>query len=135
MHPILAAEAVTEHTLHLRENRRALRQMARKVVLWGATDDDTRFQSTLHDLSRRGLRIRSTTNIPCGQVITLDGEPGADLGAIQCRVVRVRVIDTEERPHFEYGLHLVEESRDHGYRWFLHFCYGSVTPVTQKALV
>ena len=69
MHPILAAEAVTEHTMQLRENRRALRQMARRVVLWGTADGKRRFQSTLHDLSRRGLRIRSETNIASAAAI------------------------------------------------------------------
>src|SRR5438034_669274 len=91
MHPILAAEAVTEHTLQLQEHRRALRQMARRVKLRAITQDANHFQATLQDLSRRGLRIRSEANVPCGETITIDTEINAGLEAMECRIVRVQV--------------------------------------------
>ena len=127
MHPILAAEAVTEHTLQLRENRRALRQMARRVVLYGTTQSERQFQATLQDLSRRGQRIRSETNIPCGETITIQAGSGAGLPAIECRIVRVQVINVDGRERFEYGLQIAQASRDQGHRWFLYFCYGGIT--------
>ncbi len=127
MHPILAAEAVTEHTLQLRENRRALRQMARRVSLTITMQGGGQVQATLHDLSRRGLRVRSGTNIPCGETIEVGDESSIGLDPLGCRIVRVQVVGVEGRDIFEYGLQIVPASRDHGHRWFLHFCFGGIT--------
>jgi hypothetical protein len=127
MHPILAAEAVTEHTLQRPENRRALRQLARRVEISGTTLGETKFQATLQDLSRRGLRVRSQTNVPCGETVTINGESGADLAPLVCRIVRVQVIHVDGRELFEYGLHIAQASRDQGHRWFIYFCYGGLT--------
>jgi hypothetical protein len=124
MHPILAVEAASEHTIQPRENRRALRQMARRVAIFGAVEDGQQFHAMLHDLSRRGLRVRSETNIACGQSVTIDAAINSDLQPLECRVVRVQLIETGGRNMFEYGLQISERSREHGHRWFLYFCYG-----------
>ncbi|HLJ55025.1 MAG TPA: PilZ domain-containing protein [Chthonomonadaceae bacterium] len=127
MHPVLAAEAASEHTIQPRENRRALRQMARRVAIFGAVEDGPQFHAALHDLSRRGLRVRSDTNIACGQSVTIDADVSADLQPLTCRVVRVQLIEAGGRNLFEYGLQIDEASREHGHRWFLYFCYGGIT--------
>ncbi len=127
MHPLLAAEAVTEHTLQLRENRRALRQLSRRVAISGTTLGEMRFDATLQDLSRRGLRVRSQTNLPCGETITINADNGEGLELLVCRIVRVQVINVDGRELFEYGLHIAQASREHGHRWFLYFCYGGLT--------
>jgi hypothetical protein len=127
MHPIVAAEAVSEHTLHPRENRRALRQMARRTAIFGATEDGTQFHATLQELSRRGLRIRSEMNIPCGGIVTIDADTGTGLQPLDCRVVRVQLNEPDGRFVYEYGLQITDTSREHGHHWFLHFCYGGTT--------
>ena len=126
MQPKFAAEAIAEPRIHLQESRRALRQSARRVTLTGTADDTRQFQATLHDLSRRGLRIRMGAGIHCGQFVRLEAGPEADIGAIECRVIRIQAVEMEGRELFEYGLQIADTSRGQGHRWFLYFCYGSM---------
>ncbi len=126
MHPILEAEAATEQTMRLTENRTALRQLARRVKLSGRYLGRRRFEGTLQDISRRGLRIRSATNVPCGQQILIQPPAGVGLEPIDCRVMRVQVVGTEDESVFDYGVQITAGSRDRGHRWFLYFCYGGM---------
>ena len=126
MHSILDAEAATVQTMHLKENRSALRQMARRATLLGTYRTGQSFQATLEDISRRGLRVRSETNMPCGEPITIAAPDGTALDPIECRIMRVQLVGSEDRDMFEYGLQIVQTSRDQGHRWFLYFCYGGV---------
>ena len=127
MHPILHTEAATEQTLQVKENRHALRQMARRVSLAAKFMSDRPFEATLQDLSRRGMRLRSETNIPCGETITIEAVENAGLNAVECRIMRVQLVGSEEKPVFEYGVQICLPSREQGHRWFLHFCYGGRT--------
>ncbi len=124
MQPKLATKAIAEPRVQLQESRRALRQLARRVTLTGTADDKRQFHATLHDLSRRGLRIRMEASIHCGQFVKLEADREADIEAIECRVTRIQTVEQAGQAQFEYGLQISDSSREQGHRWFLHFCYG-----------
>jgi hypothetical protein len=126
MHPILEAEAATVQTMHLKDNREALRQKARRASLSGIYRADKPFAATLEDISRRGLRIRSGASMLCGDTIVIDAPADAGLEPIACRIRRVQIAGTDDQELFEYGIQVMPTSRDQGHRWFLYFCYGGV---------
>ena len=126
MHPILQAEAATVQTLHLMENRDALRQKARRASLSGTYRADRPFQATLEDISRRGLRIRSQSSMLCGDTIIIDAPAETDLEPIACRIRRVQITGPDDNELYEYGVQVIPTSRDQGHRWFLYFCYGGL---------
>jgi len=124
MHTILEAESSTDLTKQLKENRNALRQMARRVSLSIRLADGQPFDATLQDLSRRGMRLRSRSNVRCGETITIGAVEGTDLAAVDCRIMRVQLVGSDDNPMFEYGLQICQGFREQGHHWFLHFCFG-----------
>lgn len=113
--------------MQLKEHRHALRQMARRITLDAKFSQDVPFQAVLQDLSRRGMRLRSDTNIPCGETVRIEAIESAGLSALECRIMRVQVVGAEEKPVFEYGVQICLPFREQGHRWFLHFCFGGRT--------
>jgi hypothetical protein len=126
MHSLLQAEAATVQTMHLKENRDALRQKARRASLTGTYRASVSFEACLEDISRRGLRIRSASAMLCGDTIVIDAPADTGLQPIACRIRRVQITGSDDKESFEYGIQVAPSSRDQGHRWFLHFCYGGV---------
>ncbi len=125
MHSLLEREAETEQTFQWKDQRKGLRQMPRRTPLLIEHPNHDKIEVIMVDLSRKGMRLRSTQNLHCGDTMTVLPPEGVDLAPLAIRIVRVQITGNMESPVFEYGVHLTEPSREAGHAWFLHFCYGA----------
>jgi len=71
------------------------------------------------DVSRTGLRLRSTYCFRCGSIVTLKPPTGSDLPACRAQIMRQIMLKNQGPENFEYGFQFLDMETGERHSWFL----------------
>ena len=103
------------------DRRQALRLPTEMVRVNVVNDAAGSHPGVIVNISRIGVRFRTTFCFPCGSYVTLNPPLGTDLQPVHVRLVRQRVVGDREdgTTVFEYGSEIVPQTGARRHAWFL----------------
>jgi hypothetical protein len=123
MQSILEQEATFDLEAQAQEQRQSLRQIARRTAVRIEHATLGWQEGVIKDMSRKGMRFRTTFFFPCGSEITVHPPADSGLPTLSGRIMRQIIVPGRQDDLFEYGVHLSDGSLPDGHRWYLKLCY------------
>jgi len=102
------------------DRRNALRQPSKEMVFAVEHSEYGTHPCVLLDVSRTGVRYRSSFCFPCGSIVTLHPPVGAQIAQTEAQIMRQSVMDVDGVMYFEYGVRFTTELGASRHTWFLH---------------